>query len=64
MALFFGCLALMFHELLPRDREDGCATEQPQDVGPEAYLKARSCRVRHPRTPGRTAISTVVASDS
>ena len=28
----------MFHELLSRDREDGCATGQPQGVGPEAYL--------------------------
>jgi len=28
----------MFHELPSRDREDGCATGQPQGVGPEAYL--------------------------
>ncbi len=31
-------LALLFHELLSRDREDGRATGQPQGVGPEAYL--------------------------
>ncbi|MEJ2429878.1 MAG: hypothetical protein P8075_13310 [Deltaproteobacteria bacterium] len=28
----------MFHELLPRDHEDGRATWQPQGVGSEAYL--------------------------
>jgi len=32
----------MFHELPSRDREDGRATWQPQDVGPEAYLNATS----------------------
>jgi hypothetical protein len=32
----------MFHELLSRDREDGCATGQPQGVGPEAYLNGTS----------------------
>ena len=32
----------MFHELLSRDREDGCATGQPQGVGPEAYLNGPS----------------------
>ena len=32
----------MFHELLSRDREDGRATEQPQGVGPEAYLNGTS----------------------
>ncbi len=32
----------MFHELLSRDREDGCATGQPQGVGPEAYLNSTS----------------------
>jgi hypothetical protein len=31
-------LARMFHELLPRDREAGRATWQPQSVGSEAYL--------------------------
>ena len=32
----------MFHELLSRDREDGCATWQPQGVGSEAYLNGTS----------------------
>jgi hypothetical protein len=32
----------MFHELLSRDREDGRATWQLQDVGPEAYLNGTS----------------------
>jgi hypothetical protein len=32
----------MFHELLSRDRGDGCATGQPQGVGSEAYLKSTS----------------------
>ena len=31
-------LALIFHELLSRDHEDGRATWQPQGVGSEAYL--------------------------
>ncbi|MGW8209612.1 MAG: hypothetical protein ACWGO2_11435 [Syntrophobacteria bacterium] len=31
-------LARIFHELLSRDREDGLATWQPQDVGLEAHL--------------------------
>ena len=35
-------LGRMFHELLSRDREDGCATGQPQGVGPEAYLNDTS----------------------
>ena len=35
-------LARMFHELLSRDRADGCATGQPQGVGPEAYLNGTS----------------------
>jgi len=35
-------LARMFHELMPRDREDGCATGQPQGVGSEAYLSGTS----------------------
>jgi hypothetical protein len=30
-------LARMSHELMSRDREDGCATEQPQGLEPEAY---------------------------
>ncbi|MEJ2233608.1 MAG: hypothetical protein P8X67_06755 [Syntrophobacterales bacterium] len=32
----------MFHELLSRDREDGCATWKPQGVGSEAYLDGTS----------------------
>jgi len=32
----------MFHELSSRDREDGCATGQPQGVGPEAYFNSTS----------------------
>ena len=35
-------LARVFHELLSRDPEDGRATGQPQDVGPEAYLNGTS----------------------
>jgi hypothetical protein len=64
-------LARIFHELLSRDHEDGRATGQPQDVGPEAYLNGTSqgepvlsLSKEHPRTPGRTAISVVAAGDS
>ncbi|MGW8221692.1 MAG: hypothetical protein ACWGP1_06055, partial [Syntrophobacteria bacterium] len=35
-------LARMFHELLSRDHQDGCATWQPQGVGSEAYLNGTS----------------------
>jgi hypothetical protein len=35
-------LARMFHELLSRDHEDGCASGQPQGVGSEAYLNGTS----------------------
>ena len=35
-------LALIVHELLSRDHEDGCATWQPQGVGSEAYLNGTS----------------------
>jgi hypothetical protein len=35
-------LARIFHEFPPRDRGEGCATGQPQGVGPEAYLNATS----------------------
>jgi hypothetical protein len=35
-------LARMFHELMSRDREDGCAAAQPQGVGSEAYLNGTS----------------------
>jgi hypothetical protein len=34
--------ARIFHELLSRDREGGCATWQPQGVGSEAYLNGTS----------------------
>ncbi|MEJ2235291.1 MAG: hypothetical protein P8X67_15325 [Syntrophobacterales bacterium] len=34
--------AWIFHELLSRDHEDGCATWQPQGVGSEAYLSGTS----------------------
>jgi hypothetical protein len=61
----------MFYELLSRDREDGLATGQPQGVGSEAYLSGTSqgepvlsLSKEHPRTPGRRAISAVVASHS
>ena len=61
----------MFNELPSRDREGACATGQPQGVGPEAYLNGASqgelvvsLSKEHPRTPGRTAISAVAASDS
>jgi hypothetical protein len=35
-------LTRIFHESLSRDHEDGRATGQPQDVGPEAYLHGTS----------------------
>jgi hypothetical protein len=35
-------LARIFHELVSRDHEDGCATWQPQGVGSEAYLNGTS----------------------
>jgi len=35
-----------------RNREDGCATGQPQELGPEAYFSVRR-KVLDPRTPGR-----------
>ena len=64
----------MFHELLSRVREDGCATGQPQGVEPEAYLNGTSqgatpedARLPARRTYSserRTAMSTVAASDS
>jgi hypothetical protein len=34
--------ARMFHELMSRDREDGCATGQPQRIGSETYLNGTS----------------------
>ncbi|MDH3849778.1 MAG: hypothetical protein OEV25_13350 [Deltaproteobacteria bacterium] len=57
--------------MLSRDHQDGRATWQPQGVGSEAYLNGTSqgepvlsLSKEHPRTPGRTAISGVAASDS
>jgi hypothetical protein len=35
-------LVWIFHELLSRDHEDGCATWHPQGVGFEAYLNGTS----------------------
>ena len=35
-------LARMFHELVSRDRGEGCPTGQPQGVGPEAYSNSTS----------------------
>ena len=35
-------MARLFHELLSRDRDDGCVTGQPLGVGPEAYLNSTS----------------------
>ncbi|MDH3852772.1 MAG: hypothetical protein OEV09_17115 [Deltaproteobacteria bacterium] len=49
-----------------RDRGEECATGLPQGVGSEAYLNSTSqgepvlsLSKEHPRTPGRTVISTV-----
>jgi len=39
---FCDHLARIFHELLSRDHEDGCATGQPQGVGSKAYLNGTS----------------------
>ena len=43
-------IARIFHELLSRDHEDGCATWQPQGVGFEAYLNGTS-QVSAPEDP-------------
>ena len=58
-------LARMFYELLSPDREDEHTTWQPSRV--TAGLVPRRtctvpCRVRHPRTPGRTAIFVVAVT--
>ena len=37
-----GVLDRIFHELLSRDRGDGCAIWQPQGIGTEAYLNSTS----------------------
>ncbi|MDH3850030.1 MAG: hypothetical protein OEV25_02600 [Deltaproteobacteria bacterium] len=57
--------------MLSRDHKDGRATWQPQGVGSEAYLNGTSqgepvlsLSKEHQRTPGRTAISVVRASNS
>jgi hypothetical protein len=57
-------LARMFRKLMSRDREDGCATGQPQGLGPEAYLFSTSrgslvlsLPKEQLRTPGMTARS-------
>jgi len=62
-------IARIFYELQWRDREDGCATGQPQGVGPEAYLNGTSqgelvlsLSKEHPRMPGRTGISAVAVT--
>jgi hypothetical protein len=40
---WYGGLKIrIFHELLSRDNEEGCATWQPQGVGSEAYLNGTS----------------------
>jgi len=72
-------LTRIFDELLSRDHEDGRATGKPQGVGSEAHLNGTSqgepvlpvpgivpgsLSKEHPRTPGRTAISVVAASNS
>jgi hypothetical protein len=42
LVLSYEILARIFHELLWRDHEDGCATWQPQGVGSEAYPNGTS----------------------
>jgi hypothetical protein len=73
-SMFLSFLARMFHALLSRDREDGCATGQPQAVGSKACLNGTSqgSTLKDARLPARraysserrTAISAVAASDS
>ena len=67
-------LAWMFHESPSRDREDGCATGQPQGVESEAYLNSTSQGPtpedallpahRAYSSERRTLISTIAAGDS
>jgi hypothetical protein len=40
--LLLICLAQTIYELPSRDREDDCATGQPQGLEAEAYLKSTS----------------------
>jgi hypothetical protein len=40
--MWYDGLTRMFHEVLSRDRGDGCDTGQPQGVGSEAYLTSTS----------------------
>jgi len=40
--MWYDGLTRMFHELLSRERGDGCDTGQPQGVGSEAYLNGTS----------------------
>ena len=48
-------IARIFHELLSRDHEDGCATWQPQGVGfrgvPERYVAGTDIRGRQGGRP-------------
>ncbi len=61
----FSVSTRIFHELLSRDHEDGCATGQPSR-GTAGLVPRRTWTVRrrgrHPRTPGRTAISVVAVT--
>jgi hypothetical protein len=56
-------LTRIFHELLSRDHEDGCATGQPQGVGSEAYLNGTS-QGPTPEDARKDAIFVVAASYS
>jgi hypothetical protein len=65
LVLSYEILARIFHELLWRDHEDGCATWQPSRA--TAGLVPRRTRTvrrrgRHPRTPGRMAILFALAA--
>jgi len=46
----------MFHEVMSRDREDGCATGQPQGLETEAYLfwASQGARPEDARKDGHT----------
>ena len=49
-------LARVFHELASRDREDGLATWQPQELEPEAYLNNTSQGLRQKIRPRKNPI--------